>query len=966
MPRTQFARSLFARTLSARTLAAIAAGTLAAAGSAQATPHVVESPLINASGHDLVATGLPARTHRLVMATVPKQHERSFAQFVARHGRWQGMWDTASGAPHRLWGQGIAAPGAMVSADAALAAAKAVLAEQLALFAPGATVDDFELITNQVHGSVHGLPMRTVAFAQRHQGRPILGASVGFLFKQDRIIVINSSAIDARAVVVPGAPVAPGSASVKARAWIEGAIGRPTKVAAIDPAVRILPLFGADGVVASRPVVSLDVHTSDAAAAGRWRVFVDAIDGTLVARESLLRYATGAVRYRVAERHPGRPRIDAPVPFTNFRVGTTTTPSNAAGQITWAGEASAQVTTALAGEYVRINNAAGAVASATLTVAPGGTAVWDRSTVAADDAQLTTYVAALKVKDYVRTNIDPNHPYLDQQLSATVNENDTCNAFSTGDDIHFFRASTQCENTGRLADVVYHEFGHSLHANSIIPGAGAFDRALSEGVSDYLAATITADPGMGRGFFFNDNALRHLDPTRDRRWPQDTTGEPHNDGEIIGGTLWDLRKAMIAEFGAGPGVAKADAIFYAVISRASDLPSTFVEALAEDDDDGNLDNGTPNLCLIRQAFGAHGLAIGAGQASGADAPTVSRSEDGGLQISVAVGGEFAGCPAPEVDAATVTWRVASNPNPQLVTMTRTGDAMVATIPAQPDGTIVEWSLELNLEGNLNRYPFNPADPFYQVYVGAVEPIYCTDFETDPGWSHAASGGGRDTWELATPTGAGGDPRVAASGTKVFGTALTDGVGQYEAGSTVRARTPVIDTTGFATVRLQYKRWLNVEDGFFDQASIFADGDEVWSNLNSNNGDESNTHHRDREWRFHDVDLSLAAADGSVQLEFALTSDQGLQFGGWTLDDVCIVGLRSAPGACGNGAMDGAEQCDDGNTASGDGCSATCAIEEDTGDDSGGCCSTGSGPGGSLVAVGLGAAVALVTRRRRRR
>jgi hypothetical protein len=129
MPRTQFARSLFARTLSARTLAAIAAGTLAAAGSAQATPHVVESPLINASGHDLVATGLPARTHRLVTATVPKQHERSFAQFVARHGRWQGMWDTASGAPHRLWGQGIAAPGAMVSADAALAAAKAVLAD---------------------------------------------------------------------------------------------------------------------------------------------------------------------------------------------------------------------------------------------------------------------------------------------------------------------------------------------------------------------------------------------------------------------------------------------------------------------------------------------------------------------------------------------------------------------------------------------------------------------------------------------------------------------------------------------------------------------------------------------------------------------------------------------------------------------------------------------------------------------
>lgn len=33
-------------------------------------------------------------------------------------------------------------------------------------------------------------------------------------------------------------------------------------------------------------------------------------------------------------------------------------------------------------------------------------------------------------------------------------------------------------------------------------------------------------------------------------------------------------------------------------------------------------------------------------------------------------------------------------------------------------------------------------------------------------------------------------------------------------------------------------------------------------------------------------------------------------------------------ACGNGAVDTGEECDDGNTASGDGCSATCAIERD--------------------------------------
>jgi len=42
---------------------------------------------------------------------------------------------------------------------------------------------------------------------------------------------------------------------------------------------------------------------------------------------------------------------------------------------------------------------------------------------------------------------------------------------------------------------------------------------------------------------------------------------------------------------------------------------------------------------------------------------------------------------------------------------------------------------------------------------------------------------------------------------------------------------------------------------------------------------------------------------------------------WT-DDTDNVAIAT----CGNGALEGAEECDDGNTISGDGCSATCQIE----------------------------------------
>lgn len=70
--------------------------------------------------------------------------------------------------------------------------------------------------------------------------------------------------------------------------------------------------------------------------------------------------------------------------------------------------------------------------------------------------------------------------------------------------MNFFNSGMGCENTGRIPDVIYHEFGHAVHAHSIIQGAGSFDTSLSEGVSDYLAATTTGDPQMGRGFFFDN------------------------------------------------------------------------------------------------------------------------------------------------------------------------------------------------------------------------------------------------------------------------------------------------------------------------------------------------------------------------------------------------------------------------------------------------------------------------------
>ena len=49
-------------------------------------------------------------------------------------------------------------------------------------------------------------------------------------------------------------------------------------------------------------------------------------------------------------------------------------------------------------------------------------------------------------------------------------------------------------------------------------------------------------------------------------------------------------------------------IYYGVMQRAADIPSTYAEALVADDDNGDLADGTPNLCEIDAAFALHGLA----------------------------------------------------------------------------------------------------------------------------------------------------------------------------------------------------------------------------------------------------------------------------------------------------------------------------------------------------------------------
>lgn len=848
--------------------------------------------------------------------------------------RWTALYDRDTNVPLRIWGRGPQAPRAVDNARVAANVARRLLAKHLAILAPGASIDDFVLV-----GNARVADTRSVGFAQYHDGVPVQGGAIGFTFKRDRLVMIGSTALPD--VAVPAARIA--IAPRIAIDWL-AADGIAAHARHHRPPRRVVvPRIATTGAIAYALADAIELEADDASRPGRWTVYVDTATGEAFARDSELHFASGTVRFDVPDRAPVRGRVAQPAAATLSVVNGASVMSDADGRVSWNGSGGATVAPGLSGTYVAVSNRAGALASASLALANGGDAVWSAATDEAADAQLAAFIYANQAKQFARAHFDPQLPFLDQVLSVVVNEAPGfCNAYSTGDDLHFYpQTPGTCENTARLADVVYHELAHSLHRHAVIPGVGQFDASLSEGAADTFAAALTGDPGIARGFFFDDAPLRDLAAAKRLRWPADLTGEVHHDGAIFGQTMWDLRRALELHLGAPAGFARFLAIYYATLQRAVDIPSSFAEALVADDDDGDLANGTPNDCDIRQAFAAHGLfdpRVIAGVA-----PPVRDGQVITLAAAPIAKGDA--CEPPRVTAATLRWRIRGGDEHE-VAFALVDDAWRAELPMQRDGLTVEYAVSTTLaSGATQTFPSTPGDPYYAMYTGATRALWCEDFETGaPGWTHSATVDGADRWEVGAPMGQGGDPRAAYDGANALGLALT-GDGRYATNATTIARSPAIDLHGETRVHLQLARWLTVQDGYYDRATITANDVVVWRNFASpRDPGLLPVDLVDTEWRLEDIDVSRQVASGAIALGFGLASgDSGRSAGGWTIDHACLVAVGPS---CGNAIVEPDEQCDDGNARDGDGCSATCAIEVP---DAGGC-STGGAP--SLLVLAL--------------
>jgi len=436
---------------------------------------------------------------------------------------------------------------------------------------------------------------------------------------------------------------------------------------------------------------------------GTWESLVDAVTGRLISFQDKNQYVSrktmGGVYPKSNDQKPpdGIEQAGWPMPYADITAGGNTFFTDSGGSI---GCAVGNVTSALSGKFMRMVDLCGAINE---TSAAGDLDLGFGPTPTATDCQVPAghsvgdtkssrsgFYEMNRIKEQARGQL-PGNTWLDDQLTANMNLNQTCNAFWDGNAVNFFKSGGGCRNTGEIAAIFDHEWGHGMDNNGVNPNV----TSPGEAIADMHSTMRLDDSCVGRGFFINQVCGGYGDPcvgtpatgctgVRDADWALHVSGQPHGinwilsncgggggpcgrevhcEGQIVSEVGWDLqfRDLRAAPFNYDENTAlelTTRMVFlgsqlvddwYTCNPAGGGCGATggYLQFLAADDDNGDLNDGTPHMTAVRGAFERHQVhcTIPAVADSGcAGGPTTATSVnvtpmDKGAQVSwTAVGG----------------------------------------------------------------------------------------------------------------------------------------------------------------------------------------------------------------------------------------------------------------------------------------------------------------------------------------
>jgi len=819
-----------------------------------------------------LVTSQPTRMFPVHVA-VQRAHTRSprWQAFVRGEGRgWRAIFDEHSGVPRTMWGGNVPVP---MERDLAIETVEAFLYRH----ADVVGLESGELALRDANLHV-GTNTWYLHFDELRDGVPVYHGGIGARVVDGNLVLLQVATTQDRPVTGDWVISADDATD---RAIADGPVPSASHT---DPvAVR----RGLDRATLQGREVrrTWQVTTRTAQPPGHWVSFVDAQTGELLNVHNLVAFANGTVEGEHHEREPASTLITSPIPLAIVDSGNGTATTDALGAYTVAdGDA---YTTTLSGEYLTIE---AVDAEEGLLTSSTPDLFWD--TTSALQSEIDVYVHTHRVRDWGR-RVAPSVGIVQDPILARVNLDSNCNAFYNGD-INFYRAGSGCNDTGENADVIYHEWGHGFHWTSIL--SGVFSDTIQEGVADTVSFLLTRDSRIAPGFATGGGTTWIRDVAPDRVYPQDFVpggGAVHSNGLIFGGAMWDLLGALEAAEGVPTGTESTERIFTGLLRGGPDITQVWGEALVADDDDGDLTNGTPRICIIKDEFDRHGIGpTGGGSGVSIDhipLTSVAPGVDGRVEVEVV---NTTGIVCPTGSPTLLHYRVNGG---AWVDVPMAGSPVAsADIPGQALGDIVEYYITGDSGSGDFAVPVGGEITPYSFLVGDAIELACWDFEaSDGGFTSALVAGdpgpGANDWQWGNPAGKTTDPAAAFSGNNVWGNDLGNTIGtdnfngEYQPEKVNELYAPTVPTAAYSDVTLVYRRWLSIEDATYDRAEIVVNGTEVWQNRVG----AGSEHHIDAEWINHAVRLPPADR-GRADVTWRLTSDPGLEFGGWTIDDVCVV------------------------------------------------------------------------------
>jgi len=655
-------------------------------------------------------------------------------------------------------------------------------------------------------------------------------------------------------------------------------------------------------------------YTAEGTPVGSWQFVADATTGDVLHVESQIAFATvtGKVTGNITQGDVAMecaPEVALPFPFAEVDGLTGESAfADANGNYTLntAATGSLNVTSLMGGQYFDVFNSAGALEQLVSSVTPPGSLNFLHNSADTDVlvmSQVNGYSNTNEIRAFLLKYL-PTYPVIATQTNFPVNVNLTSgycpgNAWYDGTSLNLCQGSSSYTNTS-FASVTHHEYGHH-----IIESAGSGQGEYGEGMADSVAVLYAGNAGLGLGFFLNQctTPLRNADNTCQYSATSCSScgSEAHDCGQLMSGIVWSIRKNL--------AVTHPDTYvdFINKLTLSSILVHTgtginaqiAIDMLTLDDDDGNINNGTPHYNEICSGFSAHGLSCPPILTGMNVSPTTTLVAEG------PVGGPFAPAsmtytvanqgPSAQMNyqaslVAAAPWLTLTNPSGQIALGSSV--QVTVTIDQAAAASLAKGGYDATLQFTNLTDGVGSTTRTVHLQVGVPQPIYTETFDSGIG-TFSLGTESTNLWHVSTSC-ASTQSGHSTPSSLYFGidSSCTYANSVTDAGTATSTLVSITDTS---SVKLHLKYFLGTEKlSTYDKATVQVSiNGGSYSIVASNSGTGVVLQDGTAAWQSLEVDLTslfagLTTATLRVRVGFDTVDSVANSYAGFLVDDVQVL------------------------------------------------------------------------------